>query len=245
MDDAINPTVTGQAELDRDGKIRNREYAGRMLAARLLHFRDDPKAMVLAVPPGGVAVGHAISQVLHLPLEVLIVRKVCAPGNPAYALGAVTEVGSLFFNRNATETMSAFAFPRSELDPAIKAHREEIAHRQASYRGSSLPTLKDWKVILVDEGVITGTTLSASIAALRQVGVSHLAVAVPIGPEDVLREISMEVDELVVLLTPKPYSEPQHHYREFPPVSDEDVVRYLSEAPSIRRRADQPAPLRS
>src|SRR5688572_21355484 len=111
--------------------FKNREEAGRQLAAELLQYRNDPRGLILALPRGGVVVGYQLSHALHLPLDVFITRKIGAPGNPEYAIGAVAETGSRYLNQDA---VSSFGLSRSELDRFIQVQETEIVRRSNLYR---------------------------------------------------------------------------------------------------------------
>ncbi|MDE3036548.1 MAG: erythromycin esterase, partial [Nitrospirota bacterium] len=131
--------------------LKDREEAGRLLAERLGAYRDDPNALILALPRGGVAVGYTLSLALHLPLDVLIVRKLGAPGNPEYAVGAVAEGGALYLNR---EGLRDLGLVREDLDQSILTQEAEIVRRQTLYRGGrSLPAMTGRTILLVDDGI--------------------------------------------------------------------------------------------
>ncbi len=214
--------------VEEESVLKNRHEAGRLLAERLDAYRDDPKGIILALPRGGLPVGFILSQALHLPLDVLITRKLGAPGNPEFALGALSETGTLFLNE---EALRALAVTRQALEPTIRIQREEIARRQTLYRkGRSLPSLADRTVLLVDDGVATGATFLASAQALRNLGVHRLVAALPLAPSETCERIRQQVDELVVLLTPEPFFAVGNHYEDFRQVEDEEVVRYLDQA---------------
>jgi len=217
--------------------FKDREEAGRLLAERLSAYRDDPHALILALPRGGVATGYTLSLALRLPLDVLIVRKLGAPGNPEYAIGALAETGSVYLNR---EAMRLFSLTRSDLEKPISAQREEIARRQALYRsGRPLPTLADRTVLLVDDGIATGSTFFASVEALRGLGVKRLVAAIPVGPRDTISHVREQVDELIVLMAPELFFAVGNHYTDFAQVEDERVVRYLREAAAALRKGQQ------
>ncbi|MDF0650618.1 MAG: phosphoribosyltransferase [Nitrospira sp. LK70] len=206
--------------------FRNREEAGRRLVERLIRYRDEPAAIILALPRGGVAVGYQLSVGLHLPLDVFIVRKLGAPDNPEYALGAVGETGTVYLN---PEAMAAFHLSQSELQTPIQVQQQEIVRRQNLYRqGRRLPTLTDRIVILVDDGIATGSTFFASVQSIRHLKPGSLIGAIPVGPTETIREARARVDELVVLATPDPFWAVGNHYVDFAQVSDHDVVEYLN-----------------
>ncbi len=209
--------------------FRNREEAGRLLADRLDFYREDPSGLVLALPRGGVVVGAVIAQRLRLPLDVIIVRKLGAPGCPEYALGAVSETGSVFMNE---EALAEFPLSNRQLEALIASQRDEIARQQALYRkGRPLPPLEGRAVILVDDGIATGATVSAAAAAIKSARVGRLIAAIPVGPRDSLGRISRQVDELVVLAMPEPFHAVGQHYLDFSQVNDDDVLRALAQSP--------------
>ncbi len=206
--------------------FKNREEAGRRLVERLIQYRDDPTAIILALPRGGVAVGYQLSLGLHLPLDVFITRKLGAPDNPEYALGAVGETGSVYLN---SEAMAAYGLSQTDIEGLVHVQQREIARRQGMYRqGRQLPTLADHSVILVDDGIATGSTFFAAAQSIRRLKPRRLIGAIPVGPVDTIREARVQVDELIVLTTPDPFWAVGHHYIDFAQVSDHDVVEYLN-----------------
>lgn len=219
--------------------FRDREEAGLLLAERLLAYHADPTAIVVALPRGGVIVGHAVSQALRVPLEVFLSRKLGAPDNPEYAIGAVTETGSIYWNPEALRIMGGFSTASRYFDDMVQAQRDEIRQRQELYRnGRPLPDLKDHTVLLVDDGIATGATFLATVEALRGLHVRRLVAAVPVGPEETLRKIRAAVDALVVLSVPEPFAAVGNHYVSFQQVSDEEVVRRLAQARAAGTQQD-------
>lgn len=221
--------------------FRNREEAGRMLADELSHYRNDPTALILALPRGGVAVGYQLSLALHLPLDVFITRKVGAPGNPEYAIGAVAETGSRYLNQ---EAVSSFGLSPYELDRLIHVQDQEIARRKDLYRqGRQLPQLTGRTVLLVDDGIATGSTFMASALAIRGLQPYRLVGVIPVGPPPTIREVRAHVDELVVLMTPDPFEAVGNFFVDFAQVEDRDVVGYLNlaEEAMLERAPSSPA----
>lgn len=213
--------------------FQNREEAGRRLVEQLIHYREHPEALILALPRGGVAVGYQLSLGLHLPLDVFLVRKLGAPENPEYALGAVGETGVIYFN---PEAKTGFHLSQADLQELVRTQQEEISRRQAVYRQDRrLPVLTNRTVILVDDGIATGSTFLASIQSIRHLKPHRLIGAIPIGPQDTIREVRKHVDELVVLATPDPFVAVGNHYVDFAQVSDHDVVEYLNLAEEAQR----------
>ncbi len=206
--------------------FKNREEAGHRLVERLMQYRDDPAAIIVALPRGGVAVGYQLSLGLHLPLDVFITRKLGAPDNPEYALGAVGETGTIYLNPDA---MAAYGLSRADVEEVVQVQQREIARRHQLYRqGRHLPTFTDHIVILVDDGIATGSTFFASVQSIRHLKPRRLIGAIPVGPPETIREARKQVDELVVLATPDPFWAVGNHYIDFAQVSDHDVVEYLN-----------------
>lgn len=211
--------------MERD-LFRNREEAGELLATALKKYRNDPHAIILALPRGGVAVGYQLSLALHLPLDVLISRKIGAPDNPEYAMGAVSETGAVYWNRDA---LRGLGLSQGELEEAVHAQRDEVARRVALYRqGRSFPDLTDRTVILVDDGIATGATFFASAAAARQRHPRRLVGAIPVGPSETIRRVRETVDELVVLMVPEPFYAVGNFFEDFAQVEDREVLQYLN-----------------
>ena len=206
--------------------FKNREEAGRRLVDRLIQYREHPEALILALPRGGVAVGYQLSLGLHLPLDIFISRKLGAPDNSEYAVGAVGETGSVYLNPDAVAT---YGLSRADIEDVVQLQQREIARRQALYRqGRYLPTLTDRVVLLVDDGIATGSTFFVSVQSIRHLNPRRLIGAIPVGPVETIQEVSRQVDELVVLETPKPFWAVGDHYIDFGQVSDEDVMEYLN-----------------
>ena len=211
--------------------FQNREEAGHRLAISLERYRNCPDGVVLALPRGGVAVGYAMSVDLNLPLDVFITRKIGAPGNPEYALGAISETGNIHLNQEAVD---AFQLSDQELERLANVQREEIVRRQRLYRRGRLPkSLKGRLVIVVDDGIATGATFFASVTAIRREQPRLLVAAIPVGPAETIDRTRSVVDELAVLDTPEQFWSVGGHYADFRQVSDEEVVNYLHSAEAV------------
>lgn len=228
--------------------FRDRRHAGILLARHLQTYRGDHHAVVLALPRGGVVVGHELSLALHLPLDVFITRKIAAPESPEYAVGAVSETGSVYLNHDAVRAMQ---LSQEDLEGLIAAQRREIARRQTLYReGRGLPQLHHRTVILVDDGVATGATLFATLDALSALNPLRVVVAMPVAPPSTAERIRTLVDECVILSTPEPFASVGSFFEEFDQVSDDEVVLTLHQAneafqgePTARRtRSAMPSP---
>ena len=220
--------------------FRNREEAGRILADELTRYRNDPTVLILALPRGGVAVGYQLSLALHVPLDVFITRKIGAPGNPEYAIGAVAETGSRYLNQ---EAVSSFGLSRHELDRLIHVQEKEIARRKDLYRqGRPLPQLTGRTVFLVDDGIATGSTFLASALAIRNLQPRRLVGVIPVGPQSTIREVRSHVDELVILITPDPFYAVGNFFTDFTQVEDRDVIQYLNLAEEAMLERTPPSP---
>lgn len=202
----------------------DRIEAGRQLASALADFaRED--AIVLAIPRGGVVTGYAVSHTLGIPLDVIIPRKIGAPGNPELAIGAVTEDGTIILDNKLVEYLKV---SQSHINEESERQRLEIERRLKVYRGETLyPNLKNRAVIIVDDGIATGSTMRAALASVKKRGARLSVVAVPVGPSSTLRVLEKEADRIVCLHAPEPFYAIGQFYKDFPQVSDEEVIRLL------------------
>lgn len=213
--------------------FRNREEAGRLLADKLQQYAGVEKGLILALPRGGVAVGYQVSLGLRLPLDVFLTRKIGAPGNPEYAVGAIAETGYLHVNESA---LAYLKMSHQALAELASRERPEIIRREAQYRqGRPLPVLTDRAVILVDDGIATGATFLASVEAIRTLKPRRLIGALPVGPADTVQNVRLRVDELVVLMTPDTFFAVGDFYMDFTQVEDRDVIQYLNLADEATR----------
>ena len=214
--------------------LPDRRAAGERLAARLMGYRArDP--VVVALPRGGVPVAFEISRRLGAPLDILIVRKVGAPGNPEYGLGAVAEGGVRFVDLPRAR---AAGFSTHELGPVIAREAAEVERRAREYRRDRLPIeLRDRTVIVVDDGVATGGTVLAALEALRARGPRQLVLALGVAPPETVEELRTRVDELVVLLVPRLFFAVGEWYHQFSPVSDEEVRRLLDRSRAVEAQS--------
>jgi len=209
--------------------LPDRKTAGERLAERLLPYRDQ-LPVVLALPRGGVPVAFEIAQRLNAPLDILIVRKVGAPSNPEYGLGAVVEGGSRYLDE---PRVRAAGYTVRDLGPTIAREAAEVERRAQEYRGGKPPAeLRDRTVILVDDGVATGGTVLAALRAVRAREPRRVVLALGVAPADTVDTLRPEVDDLVVLLVPSVFFAVGEWYHRFSQVSDEEVRRLLERARS-------------
>ena len=220
--------------------FQTREEAGRQLAARLRTYQDAPDGLILALPRGGVPLGHELSIILHLPLDVFITRKIGAPFDPEYALGAVSETGNVYLN---PDFIVEFGGSSPVVADLVNRERREIARRQTLYRQGRHPLpIHDRLVIVVDDGIATGATFLASVEAIRSQGPKRLVGAIPVGPREAIAKARAVVDELIVLSTPEPFWSVGSHYAQFAQLDDRKVLEYLHSAEQFFRKGRKQAP---
>lgn len=211
--------------------FRNRSEAGNRLAALLDRYKDRDDVIVLALPRGGVVTGYEIARAIGAPLDVLIVRKIGFPYQSELAAGAIAETGSVVLNR---DIMSMGGLTEEALRPEIDRQKEEIARRIVLYRaGKSLADLAGKTVVLVDDGIATGATMKAAIAALKRENIAKLVVALPVGPPETVEVLRMMVDECICLETPLYFMAVGSHYSDFTQVTDEEVVKLLQRSTAM------------
>ncbi len=208
--------------------FRDRQEAGARLAEALASFAGQ-RGIVLGLPRGGVVVGYEIARALKMPLDVVIVRKIGAPENPEYALGAVAENGEVLLDH---EAIRLFGVSQAYLQSEIERQKAEIERRKQIYRaGRPLRPLKDLLVIVVDDGVATGFTMRASLRAVRAEGPAKLVVAVPVAPPESFQLLAQEADEAVCLHQPYPFFAVGQFYQDFAQTTDDEVVALLRHQP--------------
>jgi putative phosphoribosyl transferase len=211
----------------RDVRFADRRDAGRRLAAELAR-RNLPDPVVLALPRGGVPVGYEVARALGAPLDIVVVRKLGAPGQPELGIGAVSD-GDHPLSVLNQDVMSSLVVPQDYLDREVAAQLAEIRRRQAAYRGgrAALP-VAGHTAIVVDDGLATGGTMRAALRSVRRAGPARLVLAVPVAPPSALATLAGEVDETVCLATPELFGAVGYFYRDFTQTTDEEVVRLLA-----------------
>jgi predicted phosphoribosyltransferase len=222
----------------------NRVEAGRQLAGRLAHLAGRDRLIVLGLPRGGVPVAAEVAAVLGAPLDVFVVRKLGVPGREELAMGAVASGGVRVIN---AETVTALDISRETLDEVTAAERRELARRERAYRGSRpMPGLADASILLVDDGVATGSTMLAAIRGLRQQHPATLVVAAPVMSQSAFADLEREADACVTLATPEPFYGVGTWYEDFSQTSDAEVLSILEQAAARTgprpRRSFAPAP---
>lgn len=203
----------------------DRADAGEKLAKALESYKDQKDALILAMPRGGVEVAKKIAENLRLALDIVITRKIGAPGNSEYAIGAVASSGEPILNDEVIGTMGITA---DYLDNEIIKQREEIKRRLQLYRGNKASlNLKNKTVIIVDDGIATGYTILAALDFIKSQNPQKIVVAIPVAPEDVLKQIKNKVDDLICLEIPDEFFAVGQFYDQFDQVSDEEVTKLL------------------
>ena len=208
--------------------FRDRRDAGQKLASRLAAYADRPDVLVLALPRGGVPVGYEISRALHAPLDVFVVRKLGLPGHEEFAMGAVASGGVRVLNRDVVEQLN---MPSNVIDAVTQREQRELERRERAYRGlRPSPDARDKIVILVDDGLATGSTMRAAVAALKQQHPARVVVAVPVASPETCQDLRGEADEVVCLVTPEPFYSVGLWYQDFSQTTDEEVRVLLETA---------------
>lgn len=219
----------------------DRRDAGRRLAAELENRRY-PQPVVLALPRGGVPVGFEIARALAAPLDVLLVRKIGAPDQPEFGLGAVVDGAAPQIVMDE-ELVRLVAPPPGYVEQEVQRQLAEIERRRRLYAGARPPLSPEGRTaIVVDDGIATGGTARAALRAIARLGPRRLVLAVPVASEDVLRSLTQEADEIVCLSAPIRLHAVGAHYEDFTQTTDDEVIRLLDEAAAIARPSTPPAP---
>lgn len=205
--------------------FRNRSEAGSALAERLSAYADRADVLVLALPRGGMPVAYEVARELNVELEVFVVRKLGVPGMEELAMGAIATGGAVVLNE---EVVGPLAIPERVIDAVKRDESVELQRRELLYRGSSPPpTVKGHTVILVDDGLATGSTMRAAAEAVRQQEPARIVVAVPTAAKPVCDEFRDYVDEVVCAISPDEFYAVGMWYEDFSQVSDEEVRELL------------------
>lgn len=213
-------------------RFENREEAGRILAAKLMIYANRPETIVLALPRGGVPIGYEIARALNLPLDVMIVRKLGVPGHEELAMGAIASGGVRVLNRSVIESLR---IPSDSLEAVEKREALELMRREATYRGNRHPiSLKGKTIILVDDGVATGSTMRVAISALREQRAGRIILATPVAPPTVRWEMEALVEDFVALVMPEDFFGVGQWYNDFTQVSDDTVYELLRKGAKLQ-----------
>jgi putative phosphoribosyl transferase len=206
--------------------FRDRAEAGHILAKNLSAYKDKPDVLVLGLPRGGVPVAYEVARELNAPLDVFIVRKLGMPGHEELAMGAIATSGVRILNESVIQQLG---IPSNIVDMVTAREQQELQRRERLYRGESPPpVIKDRTVIIVDDGLATGSSMKAAVAALRQQQPSRLIIAVPTAPVETCAELRKVADEIVCPMTPEPFYAVGGSYVDFRQTTDEEVRNLIS-----------------
>lgn len=218
---------------------RDRRAAGRRLAEDLRAYANQPNVVVLGLPRGGLPVAHEVAAALTAPLDVFLVRKLGVPGHEELAMGAIASGGVRVFNR---EVVDELMLTGDAIDAVVVREEAELARRERLYRGARpAPEVRGKTVILVDDGLATGSTMRAAVAALRRQEPARIVGAVPIAARAVCEEFRQVVDEMVCSAVPDAFHAVGLWYDDFRPTTDREVQALLSHA-ARRQLAVQSSP---
>lgn len=203
----------------------NRAEAGELLAARFTELADRDDVIVLALPRGGVPVGYEVARSLRVPLDVFVVRKLGVPGHEELAMGAIASGEIRLLNH---EVVDALGIPGELIEQVARREKAELERRERLYRGNRPPvSLTNKTVILIDDGLATGSTMRAAAAAIRRQEPAAIIVAVPVGAPSTCDEMRDVADDVVCLRTPEPFVAVGLWYRDFSETSDAEVRELL------------------
>ncbi|WP_165070651.1 phosphoribosyltransferase [Paludisphaera rhizosphaerae] len=208
--------------------FRDRREAGRVLAESLSKYAGRSDVLVLGLPRGGVPVAYEAAHALGAPLDVFLVRKLGVPGHEELAFGALASGGVRLLNRDVVE---ALRIQPQVVEAVTKMEATELGRRERQYRDDRpAPEVRDRTVILIDDGLATGASMRAAVAALKRMGPARVVVAVPVAARQTVDEMSHEVDEIVCARTPEPFQAVGLWYADFSQTSDAEVSELLRQA---------------
>lgn len=208
--------------------FRNRQQAGQILASRLEKYANREEVIVLGIPPGGVPVAFEVAKALNQPLDIFVLRKLGVPGHEELAFGAIGSGGVRVVNANL---VAELGLSDVQVAAAIRAEQEELKRREKIYRGNRPPLeVRGRTVILIDDGIATGSSILAAIHALRQMQPAGIVVGTPVGPPDTVIRLQREVNELVCVEMPESFYGVGQFYVDFSQVSDQEVNELLDRA---------------
>lgn len=218
---------------------RDRSHAGQVLAGKLSRFEGERNLIVLGLPRGGVPVAFEVARALHAPLDVMVVRKLGFPGNEELAMGAVGSGGVRVLNE---DVLGLYPVSDDMIQEAVERESKQLAARERRYRGDrAYPDFAGRSVILVDDGLATGSTMRAAVVAVRRRHPERLIVAVPVGAGSTCEELGKHVDEIVCATTPEPFFAVGAWYEDFAQTTDDEVSSLLKRAQRESARAAEGA----
>lgn len=207
--------------------FRDRQNAGQQLAHKLIKYKDE-KPVVIALPRGGVVIGYEVAKALNAPLDVIVSRKIGAPLQPEFGIGAIAPNGVRVLDIKSIKLVRA---SEAEIEKIIELETAEMKRRIKVYRGDAPPPdLSGKSVILVDDGLATGVTAMAAILSIKQMNPEKIILAVPVSPPDTANKFRQEVDEFICLSEPQNFFAVGAHYEDFEQVTDKQVIDLLRQS---------------
>ncbi|MBU0668285.1 phosphoribosyltransferase [Patescibacteria group bacterium] len=221
--------------------FEDRIEAAKQLVPKLEKYKNATATYILAIPRGSLEMGYELSKTLHLPLDIVVTRKIPAPGNEEYAIGSVAPDGGTLLNEEAVRGYGISPeYINNEKDRLLV----EIKRRYKMYRAPAdnniIPSFTGKTVIIIDDGIATGFTMKAAISYLRREKVKKIVVAVPVAAPDTAKEIADMVDEFICLSTPMFFAAVGQFYENFPQVSDEEAANFLKKAADLFKTSQKP-----
>lgn len=212
-------------------RFLDRRDAGRQLAAKLASYADDPSVLVLGLPRGGVPVAYEVAVALHAPLDVFVVRKLGVPGHRELAMGAIASGGVRVLN---SDVIDGLRIAPAAVESVAARELMELERQERAYRGNApFPELTGRTIIFVDDGLATGSTMRAAIAAVRQSNPGRIVVAVPVAAAETASRLREDADSVVFLQAPPDFYAVSVWYEDFSQTSDEEVRHLLESASHI------------
>lgn len=209
-------------------RFQDRVQAGELLGHRLKRYANRTDVLVLGLPRGGIPVAAEVAKRLNAPLDVFVVRKLGVPGHRELAMGAIATGGIHVLNQ---DIIFHLGLPGEIIEAVADEEREELQRREITYRGDDTPPeIRGKIIILVDDGIATGSTIRAAAQAVHQQQPRRLIIAVPVAPLSTCAELEKLADEVIVLIAPREFYAVGEWYEEFSQTSDEEVIRLLNEA---------------
>ena len=221
-------------------RFKDRLDGGRALAGKLQAYAGEPNVLVLGLPRGGVPVAYEVAKRLHVPLDIFLVRKIGVPGYEELAMGAIASGGVRVHNSSVMQSLN---ISQSDFDQAALKEEKELLRREREYRGDRpFPDVRGKTVILVDDGLATGSSMRAAAEALRQMKPARMIVAVPVAAAETCHALRQEVDEVVCALTPEPFRAVGLWYYDFSQITDDEVRELLAAFRDLEPAAPIPSP---